>query len=131
MKIIASRKISIAFLLASFSVLYVSAQDQNNGLSQDPRFTQLLNERRKTSASVPVTSTYTYKIQVYSGNSELAKSTLSEFKQNFPGIDATIVFNTPNYKVWVGNFKTRIEAEKNLTDIRKKYSNALMMKPSK
>ena len=46
-------------------------------------------------------------------------------------IDATIVFNTPNYKVWVGNFKTRIEAERYLIEIKKKYKNVLLIKPSK
>jgi hypothetical protein len=28
-------------------------------------------------------------------------------------------FSTPNYKVWVGNYKSRIEAERNLIDIKK------------
>jgi len=35
------------------------------------------------------------------------------------------------YKVWVGNFKTRIEAEKNLNDLKKKYPNAFLIKPNK
>ena len=46
-------------------------------------------------------------------------------------IEGTIVFNTPNYKVWVGNFKTRIEAERNLIEILKKHPKALLIKPSK
>ena len=29
-----------------------------------------------------------------------------EFKNEFNFLDATIIFNTPYYKVWVGNFKT-------------------------
>jgi hypothetical protein len=33
-------------------------------------------------------------------------------------MDGTIIFNTPNYKVWVGNYKSRIEAERNLIDIK-------------
>jgi hypothetical protein len=56
---------------------------------------------------------------------------LSEFKQEFAAIDATIVFNTPNYKVWVGNFRTRIEAEKTLADIKDRYKNVLLIKPSR
>jgi hypothetical protein len=35
------------------------------------------------------------------------------------------------YKVWVGNFKTRIEAERNLKDIKLKYPNAFLIKPNK
>jgi hypothetical protein len=47
------------------------------------------------------------------------KNTLAEFRQAFSGMDGTIIFNTPNYKVWVGNYKSRIEAERNLIDIKK------------
>ena len=67
----------------------------------------------------------------FSGFCETAKKTLSEFKQEFAAIDATIVFNTPNYKVWVGNFRTRIEAERNLADIKDRYKNVLLIKPSR
>ena len=53
------------------------------------------------------------------------------FKKEFKEFDATIVFNTPSYKVWVGNYKTRIEAERNLKLLVKKYPNAFIIKPSK
>ena len=72
-----------------------------------------------------------YKIQIFNGESEKAKKTVLLFKQEFKDIDATIVFNTPNYKVWVGNFKTRMEAERNYVEIKKKYKNTLLIKPSK
>lgn len=105
------------------------AQDKNILVSQDPKFEQLLNEKRKINASLTVNESY--KIQIYTGGSENAKKTLNEFKQEFKDIDATIVFNTPNYKVWVGNFKTRIEAERNLANIKNKYKNVLLIKPGK
>lgn len=108
---------------------YINAQHQNITVSQDPKFEQLLNEKRKTNVSNATNDWY--KIQIFSGESEKAKKTLNEFKQEFSNIDGTIVFNTPNYKVWVGNFKTRIEAERNLIDIRKKYKNVLLIKPNK
>jgi hypothetical protein len=44
------------------------------------------------------------------------KKILNECKQDFVDLDGTIIFNTPNYKVWVGNFRTRIEAERNLIE---------------
>jgi hypothetical protein len=46
-------------------------------------------------------------------------------------MDGTIVFSTPMYKVWVGNFKTRIDAEKNLQLLKKKFPNAFLIKPNK
>ncbi len=129
MRIISFRKFVFSFFLLSFSFSYVLAQTQNRSLTQDPKFEQLLNEKRKINPSLSVNDFY--KIQIYNGGSETAKKTLNEFRQEFAAIDATIVFNTPNYKVWVGNFRTRIEAERNLADIRDRYKNVLLIKPSK
>lgn len=113
-----------------FTLAYnIHAQDQNLTLNQDPKFEQLLNEKRKINTSLNTNDTY--KIQIFSGKSDEAKKTLTDFKRDYSNIDSTIIFNTPNYKVIVGNFKTRIEAERNLADIKKKYKSVFLIKPSK
>ena len=129
MRIIATRKIVLPIILVCLSSYYVNAQDQNVSLTQDSKFEQLLNEKRKINSSIAINESY--KIQIYNGGSENAKKTLSEFKQEFAAIDATIVFNTPNYKVWVGNFRTQIEAERNMANIKDRYKNLFLIKPSK
>lgn len=129
MRILTIRKIFLSLLVLVTLTSKMNAQDQNISVSQDPKFEQLLNEKRKINASLTVNDSY--KIQIYTGGSENAKKTLNEFRQEFNDIDATIVFNTPNYKVWVGNFKTRIEAEKTLADIKDRYKNVLLIKPSR
>lgn len=119
-------------LLASFVTLgsmNLYAQDANVSLAQDPKFEQLLNEKRKINSSITVNDRY--KIQIYNGDSETAKKTLSEFRKDFKNYDGTIVFNTPTYKVWVGNFKSRIESERNLVELKKKYPTAFLIKPNK
>jgi hypothetical protein len=119
------------FCIAYLSILSlkVSAQESKINIQQNPKFEQLLNEKRKINSSIAVNERY--KIQVFSGVSEKAKKTLSDCKQNFVNLDGTIVFNTPNYKVWIGNFKSRIEAERNLVEIKKSYPNAFLIKPKK
>ena len=129
MRILSIRKFVFCSFLLSFSSYPIIAQNQNNDISPDPKFEQLLNEKRKINPSLTVNDFY--KIQIYNGGSETAKKTLNEFRQEFAAIDATIVFNTPNYKVWVGNFRTRIEAERNLAIIKDRYKNVLLIKPSK
>ncbi|HEX8014529.1 MAG TPA: SPOR domain-containing protein [Flavobacterium sp.] len=123
-----SKKILLS--ISMFGLTYnINAQDQNITLNQDPKFEQLLNDKRKINTSISTNETY--KIQIFSGKSEEAKKTLSNFKREFNPIDGTIIFNTPNYKVIVGNFKTRIEAERNLEEIKKKYKSVFLVKPSK
>ena len=40
-------------------------------------------------------------------------------------------FETPNYKIWIGNFKTRLEADRALLLIKKKFYSAFVFKPKK
>ncbi|MEY2870040.1 MAG: hypothetical protein RIR01_2546 [Bacteroidota bacterium] len=109
--------------------LKISAQEAKINIQQNPKFEQLLNEKRKINSSIAVNELY--KIQIYSGVSDKAKSTLNECKQLFTDLDGTIVFNTPNYKVWIGNFRNRIDAERKLIEIKKTYANAFLIKPKK
>ncbi len=123
------------FKLVSIIFLFVAATQKSMAqlakvsVSQDPKFEQLLNEKRKINSSITINDRY--KIQIFNGDTENSKKTLTEFKRENKNMDATIVFSTPLYKVWVGNFKTRIEAEKNLNDLKKKYPNAFLIKPNK
>jgi len=96
---------------------------------QDSKFEQLLNEKRKVNSSITINNRY--KIQIYNGSSEESKKTLIEFKKEYKNYDATLVFSTPIYKVWIGNFKTRIEAERNLNSLKKNYPNSIIIKPNK
>jgi hypothetical protein len=94
----------------------------------DPKIDQLLKEKRKLNTGLFLNEGY--KIQIFYGNSEESKKKLQEFKKEFKDLDGTIIFNSPNYKVWIGNFKTRIEVERAMVDIKKKYPTALIIKPS-
>lgn len=105
------------------------AQESSVTVSQSPEFEQMLAEKRRINPSITVTDKY--KIQIFNGDSDTSKKTLAEFKKEFKTFDGTIVFSTPSYKVWIGNFKTRIEAERNLATIRKKYPNAFLVRPNK
>ena len=129
MKILSAKNsfftLAITIQISSFSY----AQEAKVSVNQDVKFEQLLNEKRKINSSITINDRY--KIQIFNGDSENSKKALINFKKENKNMDGTIVFSTPMYKVWVGNFKTRIEAEKNLEVIRKKYPNALIIKPNK
>ena len=127
MRILAIRKAFFIALTLFISYCNVNAQDGNIRVNQDSKFEQLLDEKRKTNISNTLNDYY--KIQIFSGETELAKKMLNNFKQEFRDIDGTIIFFTPNYKVWVGSFKTRIEAEHTLVAIKKSYTNVHIIKP--
>ena len=118
-------------LILSFCFLSINlfSQEENITVSQNPKFENLLNEKRKNNASITINDIY--KIQIYNGDIESSKKILIDFKKEFLNLDGTIVFYTPAYKVWVGNFKTRIEAERNLLLLITKYPNSLIIQPNK
>ena len=115
------------FILLFFNFNTIIAQEVT--VSQDAKFEQLLNEKRKVNSSITINNRY--KIQIFNGASDESKKILIQFKKENKNYDATIVFSTPLYKVWIGNFKTRIEAERNLNILKKKYPNAILIKPNK
>ena len=60
---------------------------------------------------------------------KLCKKEIENIKKNYSDLEGAIEFNSPIYKAFVGNFKTRIEAERNLILIKKTYPNAFLVKP--
>ena len=118
-----------ALVLLTFLSIDCHAQEGNVSVTQDPRFDQLLKEKRKINPSITVNDRY--KVQIFYGDNEKARKALTDFRKEFKALDGTIVFESPTYKVWVGNFKSRIDAERKLLDIKKKYPHALLIKPNK
>jgi hypothetical protein len=124
-KISYSKCFYIFLIFINFNTLIA----QKITVTQDSKIEQLLSEKRKVNSSITINNPF--KIQIFNGSSEESKKILIQFKKENKDYDATIVFSTPIYKVWIGNFKSRIEAERNLNLIKKKYPNAIIIKPNK
>jgi uncharacterized protein YxjI len=129
MKILLLKRSIFAVSVWGFCMTNLYSQTGNTSVSQDSKFEQMLAEKRKINTSITVNDRY--KIQVFNGDSETSKKTLVDFKKTFTNLDATIVFSTPSYKVWAGNFKSRIEGERNLAEVKKRFPNAFLIRPNK
>ena len=129
MRFLTSRHTQFLLLTILFSTAKMGAQNSNLTVNADPKFEQLLTEKRKLNTNLNYNDRY--KIQIFNGVSEIAIKTLTEFRQEYKNLDGTIIFNTPNYKVWIGNFRTRMEAERYMIDLQKKYKNVFLIKPNK
>ena len=73
-----------------------------------------------------------YRVQVFfdAGNNSLDKANkvAEEFQLLFPGDTAYISFSEPYYKVRVGDFRRRLEAEGYMQKILRDYPNAFVIK---
>ncbi len=67
-----------------------------------------------------------YKIQLFYGNEEDAYEIKDEFKAIYPEISTKIIFSSPEWKVQVGNYKSRLEADDALIEIKIDFPNAII-----
>jgi len=94
----------------------------------------VLNTKEKHAALLEAYISYNkakgdYRIQIVSGSLATANETLKNLDRSFSGWPNSIDFESPSFRLRIGNFKTRLEAERMLIDVRKKYKNAVLLKP--
>ena len=70
-----------------------------------------------------------YRIQVMATSSLVtAKEAKAGFLKQFDDYRATIVFEAPNYKLRIGNYTNRFDANRDLQLLLESYPNALIVK---
>jgi hypothetical protein len=114
----------VALLVLAFNTT-VFAQEGIVTIDQDQDITTLL-EFKKDLKTVEL-----YKIQVYQGNRNTAESAKSNFSNTYKEWPVEMVFETPNYKIWAGNFRSRLEADKALLKLKTNSMNAFIFQPKK
>ena len=97
---------------------------------QDPRITDLLvrhsqmNQRKKGIEG--------YRLEIFFSSESRAREKATRVKNEFnliyPTIPAYVSFQTPNFKVRVGDFRNKSEALKTKVAISYKYPNAFIVK---
>lgn len=95
-------------------------------VEQDPKITQLLDVYRTANSNMGY-----YTIQVGFGSYSEAEELKRDVEIDFPEWRAKIVFDSPTYRVRVGRFKTKLEAERNFIEVREKYPQSIILKAEK
>ena len=123
------KEIITLITIALLSLTSVKAQNGYVVIDQDKKIDRLMEIKKQ--ANLEEDSQSNYKIQVFSGDFNNAKSMELKVKSDFPDWPIKLDFDTPNYKIRVGSFKTRLEADKQLIEVRKKYPQAILLRPKK
>ena len=119
-------------LIFVFCLSFAGAMFAQQGtviVKEDPKIREMLNLKTSLDRDNKLKDGYT--IQLYYGELKEANNAINEYKRNFTDWTAAIEYETPNYKVWVGNFLTRLEADRALLKIQKKFPNAFVFKPER
>lgn len=68
-----------------------------------------------------------YTIQLYNGNERDAKKKLARFKIEFPETDAKLLYETPDWKVQVGQYKVKLDADRASLVFKEEFSNIIVV----
>lgn len=101
----------------------------NVSISQDTLVSQLLNKYYVKNASHPGIQGFRIRIFFDLGQQSRTSSldVMDEFMESFPGIAVYRTYDTPYYKVSVGDFRTRDEAMKLHKIIKREYHKAFIV----
>ena len=68
-----------------------------------------------------------YKIQIYYGSEKKCYEVKDEFSSLFRDIATSIIFSTPQWKLQIGNYRIRLEADHAMVNIKKEYPAAIVL----
>ncbi len=95
--------------------------------SQDSLVKVLVN--RHIAISQANRSMQGYRVQIFFGPQRaMANEVKTDFLQIYPNVGAYLVYQQPNFKIRVGDFKTRLEAMKFLKELQPLYATAFLVK---
>jgi cell division protein FtsN len=69
-----------------------------------------------------------YTIQIYSGqNREEAMNAKKKMATEVPGLTAELEYNQPKFRVRVGSYYSRLEAQKDMLHLKRPFPNAILV----
>ena len=119
-------KIIYLFLLIISGTCY--SQNSNSKINENSNFIKLLDLSKEANNEY-FNSNY-FSIQLYSGPYKEADSILNFVKDKYLNDSIFFFFETPNYKVQVGKFQSKIDAQKKLRSVIKDFRAAFILKPN-
>ena len=120
-------KFSIVVCVFLFSLWDIYAQDEN--VYYNDTLTKKFFQIKKDFSKKTFESTY-YTIQIFYGSLNEADSIHNDFRENYKDIKSELIFETPNYKVRIGEYKDINVASQSLEKIRRIYPGSFIIKLS-
>ena len=112
-------------------LFFVSASAQSRGkveVIKDPRIDTLAARRAELNRTLGTETVSGFRVQIFTGsNRKDAYNAQEKFQQEFPDIRTYVIYSDPNFKVRVGDFRTKPEAEKLESDLKKWFDGMFII----
>lgn len=126
--------IKYCFFFILFLVSTQAFAQQTRGrveVVKDPLVDTLIAKRFElnNAAGMPTAfSSYGYRVQIFSGsNRKDAYNAQARLQDQYPELRTYIIYSEPNFKVRAGDFKTRLEAQKLMQELRPNFTSLFII----
>ncbi len=121
-----AKNLILTCLFSVSFMFFTNAQEGTVAVNQDEDIETLIRLKKEVNKTK-----VNYRIQIFNGNRNGAIKAREDFRKTFSDWSTHMRYETPNYKIWVGNFKTRLEADRALQRIKREFNSAFIFKPKK
>ncbi len=127
------RTVTVRMLLLAMFFLASAAFAQTRGeveVIKDPRIDSLIAHRllAAKSPSGKTGDNFGYRVQFFiSSNRNEIYAKQATFNQMYPDLRTYIIYQEPNYKIKAGDFRTRLEAQKLMRDLRPEFPTLFLV----
>ncbi|WP_254070833.1 SPOR domain-containing protein [Pedobacter sp. L105] len=131
-------KLLFTFIICSFSIASFAQKRGQVIVIKDPQIDSLIQRRillNKAAAPAaihkdgPAFSSTGYRVQIFYGSDRREVfNEQSRFKSAYPKINTYITYKEPNYYLHVGDFRTRLEAQRLMNELRPLFATLFIFK---
>ena len=132
MKCSLPNRLLVFILLLGSSSLFGQAYDPATGkteIIQDARIDILVKKHIQINQALATMDGFRIQLFSDSGNNSKnkAQAVHDEFQSRYPRTGVYLSFKSPNYKVRVGDFRTKLDAQRFLIELTGDYANAFII----
>jgi len=107
----------------------IAEEDSPITIHADPRLAIVVKKNENTASSLKRPyKARGYRIQIYNGNDRAKASQAKvKFMKLFPGIRSYLVYNAPNFRVRIGDFRSRKEAQESYEQLAAHFNPCMIV----
>ena len=123
-----SRYLLIFAVFLLLSNQKIEAQEGNVNIQQNQKIEKLMEVKKQLNENNKIGDRFV--IQLFYGDNGDANEVIQKYR-NVYTYPSQITYEAPNYKVWIGNFRSRLEADRALLKIKETFPSAFIPKPQR
>ncbi len=117
--------IALIFIVFLQNNLAAQTEDGTVRIETSAHIDQMLAEKKAYNKSLD--KFQGFKIQIFYGSEKECYEVKEEFTSLYRDIATSIIFSTPQWKLQIGNYRTRLEADNSMVSIKKEYPSAIVL----